>query len=196
MKHAKQCKTCGINFKTADKRQVVCSRECGHRGRRKNRVSVTCGVCGKIVERYEAETLKRTSFACGKQCQVRMAARAGKDIVKASLRAKRKWYTKRSAERRKANGWVRLCSCQLEKLNSGLKAEDVWKRRCQAAMVSLGKRAKAGCGKKQREISTWGDAIEKAYSEKRTCSQSKWSKKCSSIVLNLKRRQLKRQQQN
>ena len=190
-KHAKQCKTCGVHFKTVDKRQRVCSRACGHKGRSKGKAVYKCAVCGKQSERYVREQERHKFVACSVACQKVIAGRAGKDLVKASMRAKNRWYNRRSVERRAANHWVRFCGSQLARLNSVLQAEQVWERRCNAAIVSLRKRTKSQCGKSKRVIETWDDAIQKAYLEKTNCPQSTWSKKCSSIVLNLKRRQRK-----
>ena len=192
----RNCKTCGCDFVSKDKRQVVCSKECGHKGRVKGKVTCFCSVCGKQAERYAQQLARYKFVACSVACQKVIAGRAGKDVVKASMRAKKRWCKKRSAERRAANHWVKLCDSQLAQLNQVLQAGQVWERRCHAAIVSLRKRTKPECGKSSRVIETWEDAIQKAYSEKRSCPQSIWGKKCSSIVLNLKRRQRKQHQQN
>lgn len=124
-KHAKQCKTCGIQFETPDKRQLVCSRECGHKGRSKGKKIYRCCVCDKQVDRYVRQQEKQKFVACSVACQKVIAGRAGKDTVRASIHAKTRWYKKRSAERRSANKWWKLCCSGFM---SNKTQEDEWRR--------------------------------------------------------------------
>lgn len=195
MKHAKQCKTCGIQFETVDKRQRVCSRECGHKGRSKGKVVYGCVVCGKHVERYVRQQERQKFVACSVACQKVIAGRAGKDVVKASMRAKKRWLRKRSAERRKANKWWGLC-------NSVAVAQQVyndkWKTRCDNAVTCMALRAEPKqTYLRDAKCDSWECSIKQQTTRLRCKNKqsrlSPWQRKVLNAISSLAKRQRRRE---
>lgn len=197
MQYEMECKTCRVHFETSDKRQIVCSRACGHKGRRKQRISVLCGVCGRSVDRYEADAQKRTSFACSKKCQVRLAARSGAVMKKAAVgsakRIKAEWYDARSRDRRANNAWWKLCCSALR----AIPEQDEWSIRCNAAVVGLQKRAIAKpVLRRKEECSSWRCSIQHQIGalrqRKKQSSLMPWDRKVLNAVSSLAKRRRKR----
>lgn len=64
----KICNHCKKEFKTTDKRQKYCGRECYFAGRRKidNKVTVRCNHCGEKLRRYPSQVLDKVY--CNKVC--------------------------------------------------------------------------------------------------------------------------------
>lgn len=182
------CKTCGIEFTTADKRAVACSRTCGRSGAKKPRTVRACENCGKEIART---AFKGKWAACSTECQLVVQAKKNGEKRDTTI-AKRKWYYKQSLRRRMNNEWWRHCVKNASKLTAKCK-DDPWSRRC-ASAASLLNRNCTIVERKRKENIQWEQAIAKAMTERHTKPQSKWGKKCSSIVANLKRRKQKRPQ--
>lgn len=99
------CKTCGKPIDSKDKRQVVCSKRCGHDGRSQGKVLIECAVCGKQVERYTRHASKFKVACCSLGCQRQHALnenRGGKkrDWDKSSAKARKEWYRLSQKQRR------------------------------------------------------------------------------------------------
>lgn len=62
----KNCTHCNNGFNTKDKRQKYCCRECYHKDKKPNKLSVSCKNCGKSFKRYPSEILK--NVYCSKKC--------------------------------------------------------------------------------------------------------------------------------
>lgn len=190
------CKVCGKPMRSKDKRQVTCSLECGHAGRIKPTVELGCSVCGKTVTRYASALEKRDQFACSPECQRVIAGRAGKDLKKASERAKTKWYRGRSLQRRRANKWWARC-CDQSSMLLDKNDDDRWIRRCRSAATQLRYRSHETVKHKQKELpETWQEAIIKAFVMKKQQPPEIWSKKCASVASNLKLRKRKQTRAN
>lgn len=190
----RKCKTCGCDFVSKDKRQVVCSRECGHKGRSKGKVKYSCCVCGKQVDRYVRQQEKQAFVACGAACQKVIAGRAGKDNVRASIRAKTRWYKKRSAERRAANKWWKLC-CSGFMTNKT--QEDEWRRRCANAVTCMAMRAEPKETQlKDSKCDSWECSIKQQTArlrcEKKQSRLSPWKRKVLNAISSLAKRQRRR----
>ena len=184
------CKTCGKPIGTNDKRQVVCSRDCGHKGRTKEKVELPCCNCGKKVERYKSQLEFRSVFACSAECQRVMAGRAGKDWIASSHKAKERWKRHWSNERRKSNKWI----AYLAKARPALMSEKTgWERRCISAANTVDERA--ACRPEdcfQLAYIQWDEVVEVQfkYAVQRAArwQMSVWERKCSSVARNIKNR--------
>jgi len=196
---SRQCRVCGKAIGTTDKRQVVCTFECGHKGRKRERAVFECSVCGNAVTRYADHLDTFNAVACSHECQKVIAGRAGKDHEKAAVKAaektRRKWYKERSKSRKAANEWIRTCGEQANKLNSSNAELDEWQVRCNNAVTALSLReydiATVGTNTtviETEELDTWEQSISRAFSMRGQKPPKTWSKKCSSIAANLKLR--------
>lgn len=140
----RQCKVCGKSLKTRDKRQTVCSAECGHKGRKRATKTIPCVICGKTLERYETTKTAACSKQCqriwaAKQCNIKKQQRRDPGVEHRQLeKVKQRWYRNRSRERRNANQWFRLCVRESGK--PALSQQPEWERRCANAVVCLSMR--------------------------------------------------------
>lgn len=138
------CNVCGKSLKTRDKRQIVCSAECGHKGRRRATKTIPCIICAQTLKRYETTTTAACSKRCqriwaAKQCNNKKHQRRNPNAEqRRSEKAKQRWYIKRSRERRNVNQWFRLCV--RESGRPSLSQQSEWERRCANAVVCLSSR--------------------------------------------------------
>lgn len=198
----RKCKTCECDFVSKDKRQIVCSKECGHKGRKRERSVFKCSVCGNAVTRYADHLESYSSVACSARCQKVIAAKAGASISKANIdyekrskEARAKWHKTRSNTRRTKNEWVRTCGKQASKIKHSNAELSEWQVRCHNAVTALGQREyDIGSVTTKNEtdgIDTWEQSISRAFSMRHQKPQKIWNKKCSSIAANLKLRKRK-----
>lgn len=197
------CKTCGERMNSLDARKVVCSAECGFRGRSKGKAVYECDVCGMQVERYVRSQEKQSSVACSRKCQHNLwqMARSGKkkDHVKASLKAKKNWYRKELQRRRKGNQWIQACDKEASCLLMTQSA-DVWKRKCSSVAVMMRHRIPSAKRQETKAPTTWRAVIqlqETSISQRHQRQlQSQWSLKCETVARNLRGRDTRRLQQH
>ena len=176
------CKVCGKAIGTNDKRQVVCSKECGHKGRTQEKVELSCCNCGKKVERYKSRLEFRSVFACSLECQRQYAlienhSTAGKtDWIKKSTEAKKRWKVIDSRKRRLCNPWMRKIRKKLDKCKELKVDTNSWKYR-----VAL--RLNAAVGRKRRKqveakaSRTVEQALRKIREKRKLFELSDWEKK-------------------
>ena len=193
----RRCKTCGKCMNSLDVRQLVCCRACGHKGRSKGKATYSCHVCGKQVDRYVRQQQRQKFVACSTACQKVIAGRAGKDLLKASLRAKKRWRKRRSTERRAANHWVRLCDSQLAKIKNSTQLEDAWEKRCNSAVVGLQRRAIAKpVSIREEECNSWKCSIQQqivsSRQQKKQALLMPWDRKVLNAVSSLAKRRRNR----
>ena len=179
---AKPCKVCGKAIGTNDKRQVVCSKECGHKGRTQQKVELPCCNCGKKIERYKSRLEFRSVFACSLECQRQYAlienhSTAGKtDWIKKSAEAKKRWNVIDSRKRRLCNPWMRKIRKKLDKCKESKVDTKSWKYR-----VAL--RLNAAVGRKRRKqveakaSRTVEQALRKIREKRKLFELSDWEKK-------------------
>jgi predicted nucleic acid-binding Zn ribbon protein len=174
------CKVCGEPIGTTEKRQVVCSLECGHNGRKKQRAVFKCTVCGNAVTRYANHLERYNSVACSKKCQKVLAGKAGKDHGRASEKAKTKWHKERTKSRKAANEWHRRISSWINQTHKHVPKS--WDNKL-AAMVG---------GNKHREaISVVSESSKKPKRKSRRRSSwiDKWNEACSEMIMLFNREQ-------
>lgn len=192
------CKTCGKCMNSLDARKIVCSAECGHKGRSKGKAFYECAVCGKHVERYVRSQEKQSHVACSRPCQKVIAGRAGKDIVSASLKAKGAWHRNESARRRKANQWVQACDKEALSLVNANSSQTVWERKCASVSTMLRHRILLQTKQPQIDASTWLQQISTQLNslnqKAKRAAQSKWALKCETTARNLRGRVERKQQ--
>ena len=160
------CKVCGKAIGTNDKRQVVCSKECGHKGRTQEKVELSCCNCGKKVERYKSRLKFRSVFACSLECQRQYAlvenhSTASKvDWLKKSAEAKERWKKAKSRERRLKNELFAGVAKRLRKVRPLVVDTESWEYR-------VGTRLSAAVGRKQRRKNVFrqSNSIESAISK-------------------------------
>jgi len=191
------CKVCGKAIGKNDKRQVVCSKECGHKGRTQEKVELSCCNCGKKVERYKSRLEFRSVFACSLECQRQYALEDNRgkrqsDWLKRSAEAKQKWKRARSRERRKRNKWIAASRKGFKSLKER-SAEDEWGRRCNAAISALSTRIFFKQSKRIFQCSTnWDLTISiqlPALQAKLARSEmTEWENKFCSVARNIKNR--------
>lgn len=191
------CKACGKCMHSLDLRKTSCSNTCGQKARRKPTVVVPCSLCGKLVVRYADHTHKRQRFACSLDCQRVIAGKAGKDHVKASLKAKKKWHRKQSARRRTRNQWLGACISAVLRLSTTT-VQSEWARKCCSVSTMLRHRRSVLRSRGQRRIATWREAISTQQDAIKArvvrAEHTAWERKCETTARSMQHRiQRKRQ---
>jgi len=108
------CRKCGKPIGNLDPRQVYCSRGCV----KLERVSVTCLVCGKTIERTTEALKRHPNACCSLECQRQHALvenhsqKDGPDWHRRSLEARKRWREQKRRQRRIA-GWYGAVSRKL-----------------------------------------------------------------------------------
>ena len=193
---ARPCKVCGEHIGTKDTRQIVCSKECGYIGRRKEKIIVECGVCGKPVERYRDALLIRSVFACGDDCQRVLAGRAGNDHEKAARKAKDSWK-KTKGDSRKVSSvryrWWKKCSETSSATYCTAPVKDLWDTKCTTAVMGMNARL-GGKARKVKCKKNWSSATLQAMSvlKARTNARLKtgWDARCVSAASTIAKRMI------
>lgn len=191
---ARPCKHCGKPIGTIDKRQVVCSKECGFRSRTLQRVTVQCVVCCKPVIRTASHAKQFKAACCSDECQQIWAGRCGKGKKTGMARkARKRWKLAFGFARKKNNSvsfqWWKLCNQEFIYDNK----LDQWDRKCGAASTLLGQRAVLHKQERFELCNTsWSAAAIQQFRElkSRTIRRSgnRWNAKFASVARNIKHR--------
>lgn len=195
------CKTCGKPIGKIDKRQVVCSTQCGHAGRSLGKLVVPCNFCGKLVERYKRQYDKFGVASCSLECQRRWAldenrGRKAVDWEVRSKKAKEVWKASSARQRKQRSFghrfWL-LCKIPAET------SPEEWERRCRNSSAILKERF-IGDIRTGRFIKNWKECLRTNIRRlKNECiidDRKGWEWKVNSIASGLrKRRRIKSLQQ-
>lgn len=190
------CKTCGKCMNSLDVRKVTCSAECGHTGRRQEKVVVECIVCAARVERYKKAAESRSAFCCSKACQKRWALstnHSSKNSV--SNAAKQKWRQSQAAARRTSSvghKWWRKCVIAMRNLN-GFRVTSEWETRCQTASQCLKQRTVITVKSKEKKCSdNWDSTVKTQFSNLKSrryfSNADQWAKRCNFAATSINER--------
>jgi len=180
---SRPCKVCGKAIGTGNKRQVVCSKECGHKGRIQEKVELSCCNCGKKVERYKSRLKFRSVFACSLECQRQYALEDNRgkphgeiDWLKKSAETRQRWKASQSRKRRLCNPWMRKIVEKISNCKRSQVDTKGWEYR-----VAL--RISSAIGRKRRRqieakaSKTVEQALRKIRSKRKLFELSDWEKK-------------------
>ncbi len=191
------CKVCGKPLNTMDKRQVVCSKECGHKGRSRTTKIMSCVICGNPLRRYDTTTNAACSITCQRTWAASQQHMDGQDRrwKQHVSQVKQRWYRDRSQERRNANQWVQICVTQRNSVSAAKQTE--WKKRCNAAVVCLVSRCEPMIHVTRREkCSKWSGLIagqmKQMIATIRKNSRDPWDRKVLNAVSSLAKRRRRR----
>jgi hypothetical protein len=170
------CKTCGKPIGTKDKRQIACSKDCGHKGRTLEKTVVECSVCGKSILRYMKSLEIRSKFACSAECQRVVAGRAGKDWVAGSAKAKKRWLASESKRRLACSEWIQAVSRKLVSVRALVIDTKGWEYRV-ALRINASRSRRRRKRIEPKHSRTIEQAIKKVRNERKLFELSDWEKK-------------------
>ena len=190
------CKVCEKQMGSSDRRQVVCSTACRNIAISKPKVLVNCCVCGKEVERYESQAVKRDNFCCSLGCQrkhslVDNRGAQKRNWHKHSIEAKKKWKKQQGDRRAQANEWWQACVKNTRTSFVSLLPD--WQAKCNTASATLNQRAVV---RREQEWKlsclSWNATIKRQHNiAKMRMARIKlpnWERKCCSVARNIKHR--------
>lgn len=176
------CKTCGKPIGSKDKRQVVCSKRCGHDGRSQGKVLIECAVCGKQVERYARQASKFKVACCSLECQRQHAlnenhsSKTRKDWSKSQVKARKDWRIKQQRERQGKNTWFVAAKKSLKKvLGRHLPDFDSWEYRV-GLRIATHKGRSSSKPVTPKHSRTIEQALRKVRARRKQFERSDWHK--------------------
>ena len=196
------CATCGKCMNSIIGRAKYCSQRCGFDAKKTAKktaekhklVEVNCAVCQVPLERRESDLSIRSQFACSPRCQRVIAGWAGRDRVKASLKAKERWR-KNNTKKRKVGSmgyaWWRLFNANVNRLFSKLNVLDSWDVKCTTAAQTVKNRESTQ--RKRRECKkSWNLTVSRAmdllHSKTNARLKTGWDARCASAASSIAKR--------